>query len=157
MSIKKKLVIIMLLISFIPLVLLSTILIRYLGKSLEEEKISQFKEIAAEVKLQIDGVLDKPITAINMVASNPAVAAFDLAQTKSFLVQARKTYPDISIVLDDLQGNMVVRGDDAALVNIKDRAYFQDVLKGKELSISEPVLSKTTMKINFGNLVKRQY
>jgi len=39
---------------------------------------------------------------------------------------------------------MVVRGDDAALANIKDRIYFQDVLKGKEVAISEPVLSKTS-------------
>jgi methyl-accepting chemotaxis protein len=143
MSIKKKLITIMLLISFIPLVLLSTTMIRYLSKSLEEEKITQFKEIASEVKLQIDGVLDRPITAIKIVASNPAVGAFDLPQTKSFLVQARKTYPDISIVLDDLQGNMVARGDDAALVNIKDRAYFQGVLNGSDVAISEPVLSKT--------------
>jgi len=156
MNLKKKLVIIMLLISFIPLVLLSTVLIRYLSTSLEEAAISQLREIAFGVKLQIDGVLDRPITAMKVVASNPAVGAFDLAQTKLFLVQTRKNLSRYFDCLGRSKGNMAVRGDDSALVNIKDRDYFKEALNGKEIAISEPVVSKTDgqLTLNIGTPVR---
>lgn len=135
----------MMLISFIPLVLLSVISIRYLNKSLEEETTNQCKELAAEVKLQIDAYLDRPLNAVRVISSNSAVQSLDIAQTKSFLIQIKKAYPDISFTLDDVKGNQIARADNAKLVNVGDRAYFQAALQGNE-SISEPVVSKTDNK-----------
>ena len=144
MSIRKKLILMMVLISFIPLVLLSGISIRYLSKSLEEETISQCRELANGVKLQIDGLLDRPFNVIKAIAANPTVKTGDLLQIKTFLVQIQKVYPDASFTFDDVKGNQAVRGDDIALVNIWDRVFFQAALKGNEEVISDVIFSKNT-------------
>lgn len=155
-SINKKQVLIMILLSFIPLVLLSAISTHYLRKSLEEETINQCRELATEVKLQIDGYLDRALTGIKIIASDPAVRTFDLPQVRVFLLQVRKEYPDISFTLDDAQGNQVVRGDDVVLVNVWDRAYFQSALQGNKEAISEGVLSRNTNEfvVNLGTPVR---
>jgi methyl-accepting chemotaxis protein len=54
MSVKKKLLLIMILISFVPLILLSVISVRYLSAELDKETINQCKELAIEVNLQIN-------------------------------------------------------------------------------------------------------
>ncbi len=144
MSIKKKLVFIMLLISFVPLILLSVISIRYLSRSLEEETINQCQQQVDEINLQINGYIDKPFMALKAIAANPTVKAFDLPQIKAFLVEVQKTYSDSSFSLDDAQGNQVVRGDDIPLVNIKERAFFKSALSGKDEAISEVTFSKNS-------------
>jgi len=156
MSIKRKLVLIMLLLSFVPLALLSVISIRYLSNSLEEAAINQTRELTNEVKLQIDGYLDRPLTAIRVIAGNPVIKAYDLDQIRPFLVVTQKSYPDVSFTLDDGKGNQVVRGDDVTLVNVWDRAYFQAALKGNEEAISEVLFSKNTNQfvINLGTPVR---
>ena len=108
-----------------------------------------------EVKLQIDGYLDRPLAGIRIIASNPAVSAFDLIEARKFLFRVREEYPDISFTLDDASGNQVVRGDDVALTNVWERSYFQLALKGNKEVISEGLLSKNTNEfmINLGTPV----
>jgi methyl-accepting chemotaxis protein len=144
MNIQKKLILIMLVVSFIPLVLLSGISARYYSNSLEEETIAQCREMANEVKLQIDGYLDRPFTAIKVIAGAPTVNNFDLPQAKKFLVQLQSAYPDIVFCIIDAKGNQLVTGIDVALVNVGDRAYFQSAIKGKEETVSEALFSKNT-------------
>jgi len=144
MNIKKKLILIMILISFIPLVILSLISIQYLSKSLEEETLNQCRELSGEVKLQIDGYLDRPFGVMEVIASHSAIKAGDLSQMRTFLVQVQKNYPDVSFILSDVKGNQIVRGDNISLSNIGDRPYFQSALKGKEETISDVVFAKNT-------------
>ncbi|MDF2569460.1 MAG: methyl-accepting chemotaxis sensory transducer with Cache sensor [Sporomusa sp.] len=147
MSLKKKLVFIMLLISFIPLVLMSTISIQYLGKSLEEETVNQCGELASQVQLKINEYLSIPFSILSVVASNPAVRAYDLKQTKPFLVQIQKDHPEMSFTLDDTQGNQVARGDDTPLINVATRSYYQSALQGNAETISEVIFAKNTNKL----------
>lgn len=134
----------MILISFIPLILLSAISIRYLSKALEEETLNQCRELADEVKLQIDGYLDRPFGAMKVMANHSAIKTGDLSQMRSFLVGVQKNYPDVSFVLSDIKGNQIVRGDDIALSNIGNRPYFQSALQGNEETISEVNFAKST-------------
>jgi len=144
MNIKKKIIAIMVLMTFIPLVLLSVISINYLAKAIEEETIKQCREQTANVKLEVEAYLNRPLTAIKVVATAPAVRAFDLAQTKLILTQLQNTYPDLAFLLDDAKGNQVVRGDNLSLSNIADRGYYQAAMKGKEEAISEVIFAKNT-------------
>ncbi|MDR3564278.1 MAG: methyl-accepting chemotaxis protein [Negativicutes bacterium] len=147
MSIKKKLIMIMLLISFVPLVLLSAVSIRYLGKSLEEETITQCRQLVNEVKLQTDGYLDSILITIRTVAKNPSVKAMDMTQAKPYLVEIQKTSPpDVTFTIDDAKGNMIARGDNATLVNIADREFFKFAMTGND-AISEPIVSKISGKL----------
>lgn len=144
MSVKKRLLLIMILISFIPLILLSVISVRYLSAELEKETINQCKELAMEVNLQINGYLDKSFIALKTIAANPTVKAFDLPKIKTFLVQVQKVYPENSFALDDVKGNQVVRGDNIPVANIWERPFYQLALKGQDEVISGVVFSKNS-------------
>ncbi|MBU2699389.1 methyl-accepting chemotaxis protein [Sporomusaceae bacterium BoRhaA] len=144
MSVKKKLLLIMILISFIPLILLSVMSVQYLGKVLEQETINQCRELANEAKLQIDGYLDRPFIALKSIAADPTVKAFDLPKIKTFLVQLQKVNPENSFALDDVKGNQVVRGDDIPVANIWERPFYQSALKGQDEVISGVVFSKNS-------------
>lgn len=144
MSIQKKIILIILMVSCIPLLLLSVISINYVTRSVEEETINQNKLLVSNVKLEINNYIDQPLVALKAIASSPSVQTFDLPQTKNMLVQVQKKYPDISLILVDNKGNQVVRGDNASLSNIADRAYFQAAFNGGEENISEVVYAKNT-------------
>ncbi len=144
MSVKKKLLIIMIVISFIPLILLSVISVRYLSTELEKETINQCRELAIEVNLQINGYLDKSFIALKTIAANPAVKSFDLPKIKTFLLQVQKVYPENSFALDDVKGNQVVRGDNIPVANIWERPFYQLALKGQDEVISGVVFSKNS-------------
>jgi len=134
----------MLLVSFIPLILLSVISIQFLSKSLETETINQCKELAETTRLQIDGYFDKSLTILKVISSSPDIKEADLLHSKQFLVQAQKNYPGMSFTLDDLNGNQIVRGDDTPLINVGEREYYQSARKGNTETISEANFSKNT-------------
>lgn len=144
MNIKKKLLAIMILISFIPLIVFSGVAVQYLGKTLETEIIGECREQAIGVKLQINRYLDKPFASLKSIAANQAVKNLDLPQVKKFLVEVQKVNPENTFVLDDLKGNQVVRGDDIPVVNIWERPFYQAALKGQDEVISGVVFSKNS-------------
>ncbi len=144
MSIRKRLVLIMTLLSFVPLLLMSAISSHYLSKSLEEETLRQCQEIAGKVRLEINGYLNEPITVLKTVAVNPVISRLDVVQAKALLVQIQKVQSGMSLTLDDVKGNQVARGDNVQLVNVWDRAYFQSAIKGNEITISEVNFAKNS-------------
>lgn len=144
MNVKKKLLIIMVLISFIPLIIVSAISVNYLSSELEKGTIEQCKEYATEVDLQINGYLDKSFIALKAIAANPTVKKYDLPQVKQYLLQVQKVYPENSFSLDDAKGNQVVRGDNISLANIWERPFYQAALKGQDEVISGVVFSKNS-------------
>jgi len=133
----------MMLVSLLPLLILSLISIQYLSKSLEEETINQCKQSANEVKLQIDGYLDRPFNTIKVTAANPAVRAFDMPVVKPLLLQVQKVNPDIGLTLEDTKGNQLARGDQIQLLNVWERSHFQSALKGNEAAISDVIFSRS--------------
>ncbi|MDQ0204980.1 methyl-accepting chemotaxis protein [Pectinatus haikarae] len=146
MSLRKKVMGIMLVISFIPLLIVVTVVMRYLNSTLEKETISQCSDVTGQIQIQMEDYLDKTFIALKTAASNPAVKSYDLVHTKDFLTEASKVNPN-SFSLDDMKGNQVVRGDDISLTNIWDRPFYQEALKGKEESISGVVFSKNSQRL----------
>ncbi|SDF29967.1 methyl-accepting chemotaxis protein [Sporomusa acidovorans] len=141
MSIKKKLILMMLLLTVVPLILLSVISSWFLSKSMEEEAVATCQELTKEIKLQIDAYLDTPFTVIKTAAQQQSIQAMDPAQTREFLIQVQKGYPDYTFTLIDQQGNMLARGDDFPLISVKAREFFRDAIVGKDI-ISEVIFSK---------------
>lgn len=144
MSIKKKLIIMMTLISLVPLLLLSLAALHYLSGTLENETAAQCREVAQEVNLQIDDYLNKPISSLETLAKTETIKTFDMIKAKALLTAIQKAQPEVMLALDDVKGNQVVRGDSAALINVADRDYFQTAMKGQAETISEAVFSKNT-------------
>lgn len=156
MSIKKKLVLIIILLTFIPLILLSLISTHFLSDSLEEAAINQCRELTMGVKLQIDAYLDKTLLPIKTIASHSSVKAIDTAQAKPFLDQVQKGAGRI-VALVDGKGNQVARGDDMPLVNVWTREYYQAALNGNEI-VSDVLVSKTTglLSVNIATPVRNE-
>ncbi|HEY3426272.1 MAG TPA: methyl-accepting chemotaxis protein [Negativicutes bacterium] len=146
MSFRKKLVIIMLLISFVPLVLLSSFSLYYFSKSMEDETIDRCREMNAQVQAQIEGYLNETFVSLKTIAANSAVKSMDLPQAKAFLTQVQKDRPDNSYTLDDISGNQVARGDGVALITVGERPYFQSALKGNPDSIGDATFATNTNK-----------
>lgn len=146
MSLRKKVMAIMLVMSFIPLLIVAAVSMRHLSNTLEQETISQCNDMTKQIQIQMGEYLDKTFLVLKTVASNPAVKTYDLAQTKVFLTEASKMNPN-SFSLDDAKGNQVVRGDDIKPANIWERPFFQDALKGNDEAISGVVFSKNSERL----------
>lgn len=141
MSIKNKLILMMLLLTVVPLIILSAISSWFLSRSMEEEAVASCREVTKEIKLQIDAYLDTPFTVIKTAANQQSIQTMDPLQTREFLTQVQKGYPDYTFTLIDHQGNMIARGDDLPAVNVKMREYFRDAIVGKDI-ISEVIFSR---------------
>lgn len=144
MNIRKKLMVTLILMGVIPLILLSLVAVKYLTRVIEEETVKQCGEQVAGISLEVEGYLNRPVEILTIIASDPAVQAFDLVHAKKLLVNVQAAHPDLSFIVDDVNGNQVVRGDNLALSNIADRPYFQAALAGKRGVISEVNFAKTT-------------
>lgn len=141
---QKKLLLILLTISLIPILIISVIAVKFLSSELEQAAINQSREYSTEVLLQIDGYLDKSFIALKTIASNPDIKAFDLVKAREQLLQVQKVYPENSFSLDDAKGNQVVRGDQIPTVNIWERPFFQAALKGQDEVVSGVTFSKNS-------------
>lgn len=141
MNIKKKLTLMIMLLTIIPLAVLALISSKFLSGALEDAAVANCREVTEEIQLQISGYLDTPFTIIRTTVQQPAFQAMDIPQSKAFLMQMQKGYKDYAFTLIDKGGNMVARGDDMELVNVGERQTFKDAIVGKE-GISEVIFSK---------------
>jgi len=103
----------------------------------------------------ISEFVGKYLNALRSMADNPALKNRDILLAKPLLVAGVKIFPDMSMVMDDLNGNQIVRGDDAKLGTVGTRDYYKLALKGEE-AISDPLVSNTNGKtgINFAVPIK---
>ncbi len=141
MNIKKKLTLMIMLLTIIPLAVLALISSKFLSGALEDAAVANCREVTEEIQLKISGYLDTPFTIIRTTVQQPAFQAMDIPQSKAFLMQMQKGYKDYAFTLIDKGGNMVARGDDMELVNVGERQTFKDAIVGKE-GISEVIFSK---------------
>ena len=103
----------------------------------------------------VNDFVEKYLNALRSMADNPSLKNRDLVATKPLLVAGVKLFPDMSMVMDDLNGNQIIRGDDAQLGFNGTRDYYKSAVAGTE-AISEPLVSSTNGKtgINFAVPIK---
>jgi len=89
-------------------------------------------------------MLDKHFNTLQTIAKQPAVREFDLDEVKSILTDAVKVNPDIMLTLDDAEGNQLVKSNDEAMVNVAQREFFQQAIKGNEAYVSDVIVTLTT-------------
>ncbi|MDR3563052.1 MAG: methyl-accepting chemotaxis protein [Negativicutes bacterium] len=140
---KKRLIVILLCVSCIPLLFAS--LVSY--KMFETKLIADYSETslakAQAVQQDVRNLMDRNLDAVRLLAQYPAVVSLDAVAIKPILMRAAKLYPDINFIIDDLSGQQLVRDDNTQLINIGDRPYFKKAVAGQD-NISEVVISRTT-------------
>jgi len=66
---------------------------------------------------------------------------------KSILADAAKVNPDLTLALDNLQGDQLVKSNDDALTSVSERDFFQQAASGTEEYVSDIILAKSTGKL----------
>ena len=150
-SIKTKLVALLICISAAPLIV--SIIVSSVNTVADEIEAAK-----NELKIKNDFIaqdvsmmIGNNFTALRLLAINPAVQDYltappesRSAQMKSLLQNTNALFHDTSnIILTGSDGEQIVRSDDAKLVNLQSRDYFQAAMRGDE-SVSDIIVSKTS-------------
>lgn len=140
---KKKLIGILLLASLIPLVLVSLGSYYFYSNNLKSNynHLSMTNTNITEVRT--DSFINLHMNALKLVALNSNIATYNSELVKPLLDQVVKAYPAMDPVsLDNTSGKQVIKSGNSALVDVTDRVFYQEAMKGKEEVISEVLVSK---------------
>ena len=150
-SIKSKLVLLLILIGMVPLLTAMAYTIYNTVNSAFEFAENELNVKTEMIEKEVSALMGSNFTALRFMAVNPSVQEYLKAtpenrdpNMKKLVQNANALFQDGSnIVVTENSGQQVVRSDDAKLVNLKARDYFQEAMKGNEY-VSEVVVSKTT-------------
>lgn len=148
MNIRKKLTLLLLLASSLPLIIFTGINLYFSQNVATERAMSDNLKKAEVVEEKINGLIDKNLYGIKNLARNPTIRAYDKDQIKPILKESSTVYKDLSgISVDRPDGQQFVRSEDAQLVNVSDRDFFQSAIKGEDEVISEVLFTKSSKKL----------
>lgn len=150
-SIKSKLVLLLILIGMVPLITAMAYTIYNTVNSAFEFAEHELNVKTEMIEKEVSSLMGSNFTALRFMAVNPSVQEYLKAtpenrdpNMKKLVQNANALFQDGSnIVITENSGQQVVRSDDAKLVNLSARDYFQEAMKGNEY-VSEVVVSKTT-------------
>jgi methyl-accepting chemotaxis protein len=144
MNIRKKLTLVLLLASSLPLIIFIAISYYFSQNSATENAMTENLKKTEIVQSKIINLTSENLTGIRAIAKNPTIRSLDAEKMKPILAETGKVYPNISgIVVSKPDGNQLVRSDNGALSNISERTFFKSAIKGQEEVISEILLSKS--------------
>jgi methyl-accepting chemotaxis protein len=96
------------------------------------------------LRLDVSSLLQKNMQGLKLIAAVPSIKTMDLAAAKQIFINTGKVSNDLSVIsIIDKQGQQVVKNDNSKLVNVADRPFYQEVIKGKDDFISEVTISKS--------------
>ena len=150
-SIKSKLIFLLVVIGIAPLLIVMGFTSYNAINAAFESADEELKAKNSLIQKEVSDLIEENFIALRFLAVNPAVQAYLAAPAanrdthmKDLLKNANALFHDNSnIILSDINGQQLVRSDDAKLVSVKGRDYFEAAMKGNE-SISEVIVSKTT-------------
>ena len=140
---KKKLLIILLVISCVPLIAASGISTYLVNKMLVNEYYASSSIKAEELQLSVHNDITKHMDVLKLLAKMPAIQGFDAQNAKPILVEAGRTYPMFQpIVVDNSSAAQLVKSDDTKLLaDVGKRSFYQAAMKGQTDVISETLTS----------------
>jgi len=143
---KKKIIILLMFISGIPL-LVSIFISHFLfTKPLEADYYAVNAGKAEVFKTETQAYINKHMEIIKAVSRTAPVKNFDLNAAKQEIADVQKVYTDIGMALSDAKGAQVVRGDDIKLGKVSEREFYIEAMSGKEEVASKWLVSTTTGK-----------
>ena len=143
MNIRKKLTLVLLLASSLPLIIFTIINLYFSQNTATENAMADnFKRVEI-VQEKINSLINSNLYTLRIIARNPIIRSYDATKSKPILIEALKVDPTIApIEVINSDGDQIVRSDDSKLNNIKDRNFFQLAVEGQEEVVSEVLASK---------------
>ncbi|MBP2636422.1 MAG: mcpB 1 [Firmicutes bacterium] len=143
---KKKIIILLTLISGIPL-LVSMFISHFLfTKPLEADYYAVNAGKVEVFKTEIKSYINKHMEIIKAVSRTAPIKTFDLNAAKQEIADVQKVYTDVGMALSNDKGFQVVRGDDTKLGKVADRDFYKEAMSGKDEVASKWLVSTTTNK-----------
>ena len=146
MNIRKKLTLLLLLASAVPLIIFIGISLNTSIQLAQETAMSDNSKRAKIVQTEITSFIDKNMYGVKVLATNPTICSYashDPQETKSIIIDAAKIYTDFApMVVTNYIGTQVARTDNAPLTNVADRNFFKLAMQGQAEVISEILVSK---------------
>jgi methyl-accepting chemotaxis protein len=145
--VKKKLISFLLIISILPLLILSAYLYHLIDRTIS----SNFEELsetqATAIASDISNLIETNMITVRQFAVNPVVQSMNPEAIVPMLEAVNKTMPDVSsIIVNKPDGWQLARSDKAKLIDISKRPYYNEILAGKTEVISEVTVSSTSGK-----------
>lgn len=109
-----------------------------------ENERASFEAVNA-VQVDARNYLESHMKLIKILGQNPYIANIDASNSMPLLVNAAKSYPEVSVVVSDNSGMQRFRGDKQNLTSIVKRQFFTDAIQGKD-AISDVLISQATGK-----------
>jgi len=152
---KKKLITILMIVSILPIILVSAFYYHVFQKNLMEICNEIGLTQVQRTQSNVNEFMEKHLMALRSMADNPSLKNRDLVAAKPLLVAGVKLFPEMSMVMDDLNGNQILRGDNEKMGFVGTREFYKSAVAGTE-AISEPLVSSTNGKIgiNFAVPIK---
>lgn len=145
MIVKKKLIILLLLISSVPLLIVSSVSLFLFSNNLRYDFRDLNTERANLLQTDVSQFIDKHMDVLKLLSKTAAVRSYDVSASKPLLVETSKTYPNFDpISVDSAQAKQIVRSDSLGLVDVADREFYRLAMRGQEEVVSDVLTSKAT-------------
>jgi len=81
--------------------------------------------------MQVDNYISMHMDVLKLLAQNPTIQNFEIANSKVILERAAQNYPNFKpIAVDNNTGWQVVKSDATKLIEVTDRRFYREVLQG---------------------------
>lgn len=143
-SIRSKLVTMFLVFSLIPLIATTLIVYNKSAQMLIDKEQQATLELVASKAQGIDEWLDRRIAELELAAKTDNLQSLDPARITPYLIRLKEqseVYEDVNMA--GIEGYTIASSDGFVNIDIKERSYFQEGIKG-QVTISEVMNSKVT-------------
>lgn len=144
MSIKKKLILVILSASIIPLIIFIAINFYFSENTAVKNAMNDNLKRTQVVQQKICALIDENLDNLKILAKTSNIQTYSQEENKTVFAEALKIYPNVrAFVITKVDGNQFQSIPESKLSNVNDRDFFQLAIKGQEEVVSEVLVSKS--------------
>ncbi len=144
MSIKKKLILVILSASIVPLIIFIAVNFYFSENTAVKNAMDDNLNRTEVVQEKICALIDENLDNLKMLAKTSSIKSYNEEENKTVFGDALKIYENVrAFVITKADGNQFQSVPDSKLSNVNDRDFFQLAIKGQEEVVSEVLTSKS--------------
>ncbi|UOF88724.1 methyl-accepting chemotaxis protein [Fodinisporobacter ferrooxydans] len=147
---RKKLIVLLAFFSILPILFISIYSFSVNNRQIQTDANQISMDNVKAVQSEIDAWINQDFDLLHVLAQNPDIYNYpkdhnNSKNIKTLLVSIAKVHSELEVIAyENLDGKQLFRSDLNKFVNLKDRAYFQQVLKTGKPAVSDIIHAKAT-------------